>query len=99
MFVCVPHMCLVPEEKEALDLPEQESQMTVSCHVGAGNLNPGLLGEQRVLLTPQPSLQPQVQILSTVWICPVSKSVSPNPAIPSCANSCVQVFLSLTPPC
>lgn len=50
-------MCLVLTEKTASDPLEPELQMIVGHHVCAGN-KPGLLQEQQMLLTAEPSPQP-----------------------------------------
>lgn len=38
MYMCVPHVCLVPvSQKRTLDLLELELKMVVSHHMDAGN--------------------------------------------------------------
>ena len=45
-----------PQRQERVSEPlELELQMVVTSHVGAGNLNPGPLEEQTVLLTTKPT--------------------------------------------
>ena len=53
--------CL-PSPKEVLSHLELELQMSVSCHVGAGELNPSPLEEQPELLTTEPFLQPYIVV-------------------------------------
>ena len=45
-----------------------ELQGVVSCHNGFWELNPGALQTQQVLLTTEPSLQPQVELLLIILI-------------------------------
>ena len=53
-FACI-HVCVrVP------DTLELELQTVVSSHVGARNMNSGPLEEQPLLLTTEPSLQPNI---------------------------------------
>ena len=49
-------------QKRALNFLELELQMSVSCHVGAGELNPSPLEEQPELLTTEPFLQPYIVV-------------------------------------
>lgn len=65
MYICVLCACLGPwETRRRHQNPlELDLHMFVSCYVGAGD-QPRILGkEQLVLLTTEPSLWPQLDIL------------------------------------